>query len=121
MKFFEFFPAVFIGFHGFNLGQLGLAFLCITVSIIIAIASYFAYLFFYVNPRIVANGLGPPEARLVPALGLSILVPVGLFIYGWTSAPDLPWVAPLVGVGIYNLSIFLIFQCIFLYVFKPLT
>ena len=115
-SFFEFFPAVFIGFHGFNLGQLGLAFLCITVSVVIAIICYFAYLYFVVNPRIVANGLPEPETRLLPALGLSIAVPVGLFIYAWTSSPDLPWIAPLIGVGLYNLSIFIIFQCIFLYV-----
>ena len=115
-SFFEFFPAVFVGMHGFNLGQLGLAFLTITVSIVVAIAAYFAYLYWRVNPQIVAHGLGEPEVRLLPALLLSFVVPAGLFIYGWTSAPDLPWIAPLIGVGIYNLSIFIIFQCIFLYI-----
>ena len=115
-SFFEFFPAVFVGMHGFNLGQLGLAFLCITVSIVLAVVGYFTYIYTRVNPKIVKEGLGDPEFRLVPALGLSVTVPVGLFIFAWTSREDLPWVAPLIGVGLYNISIFLIFQCIFMYI-----
>ena len=102
--------------HGFNLGQLGLAFLCITVGVALSTASYFSYLYYRVNPKIVAQGLGAPEFRLDPALLVSFFIPVGLFIFAWTSAPELPWIAALIGVGLYNMGVFIMFQCIFMYI-----
>ena len=115
-SFFESFPLVFIGMHGFNLGQLGLTFLSITVGVSIAIISYFIYLSYYVNPRIIARGLGESEMRLIPSLLMSVFVPVGLFIFAWTSSPAIHWIAPLVGVGTYNAGVFIVFQCIFMYI-----
>ena len=115
-SFFESFPLVFIGMHGFNMGQLGLTFLSITVGVSIAITSYFFYLSHYVNPRIRAQGLGAPEMRLIPSLLTSTFVPIGLFIFAWTSSASIHWIAPLIGVGIYNMGVFIVFQCIFMYI-----
>ena len=115
-SFFESFPLVFVSMHGFSLGQLGLTFLSITIGVSVAIAAYFFYLALYVNPRIRAQGLGNPEMRLIPSLLTSFFVPVGLFIFAWTSSEDIHWVAPLIGVGTYNLGVFIVFQCIFMYI-----
>ena len=81
-SFFEAFPIVFLGFYGFNLGQMGLSFLSIIVGAIIGVTAYWAYVRYVIEPDIRANGLGAPEKRLVPALFAAMLLPVGLFIFG---------------------------------------
>ncbi|PTB66175.1 MFS general substrate transporter [Trichoderma citrinoviride] len=45
------------------------------------------------NPPVPA----PPERRLPLMMAGSILLPVGLFIFGWTSALDIPWVGMIIG------------------------
>ncbi|KAL1620760.1 hypothetical protein SLS56_009530 [Neofusicoccum ribis] len=114
-SFFEAFPQVYIGMYGMNLGQMGLTFLSITAGVLLAIAAYWLYIFFSVEPSIRAHGLGSPERRLIPALAVSILCPAGLFVFGWTSDPRIHWIASVVGVGVFTVGIFLVLQCIFLY------
>lgn len=81
-SFFEAFPIVYLGYFGFNLGEMGLAFLSIIIGAIIGVSFYLAYCYWIVEPSIRARGLGAPERRLVPALGAAFLLPVGLFIFG---------------------------------------
>jgi hypothetical protein len=38
---------------------------------------------------------------------------------GWTSRPSVHWIASVIGVSIYTLGVFTIFQCVFIYI--PLT
>ena len=71
--------------YGFNLGEMGLIFLCISVGVLIAIPSYFVYLRFVFEPEVLRHGLGPPENRLVPAIFASFLIPPGLFLFAWTA------------------------------------
>lgn len=81
-SFFEAFPLVYIGMYGFNLGVMGLAFLSITVGVIIAITCYWSYVYWKVEPEIRQHGLGAPERRLIPALFAAFLCPIGLFLFG---------------------------------------
>ncbi|KAF7593916.1 hypothetical protein BBP40_010618 [Aspergillus hancockii] len=39
-----------------------------------------------------AHGGVPPEERLIPMMIGSILLPIGLFWFGWTSHPEVSWV-----------------------------
>ncbi|EKG15783.1 Major facilitator superfamily [Macrophomina phaseolina MS6] len=114
-SFFEAFPQVYMGMYGMNLGQMGLTFLSITVGVLISIASYWAYIYYAVEPSIRVHGLGSPERRLIPALIASIFCPVGLFIFGWTADPKIHWIVSVIGVGVFTIGIFLVIQCIFLY------
>ena len=114
-SFFEVFPLVYVDIYGFNMGQMGLTFLSITVSVIIAIALYWSYIYWVVEPEIKTSGLGAPERRLIPALYASFLCPVGLFIFAWTSRADVHWIVSVVGVTIFGVGIFILIQCIFLY------
>ncbi|KAK3045701.1 hypothetical protein LTS18_013622, partial [Coniosporium uncinatum] len=118
-SFFEVFPLVYIAMYGFNLGEQGLAFLSITVGVIIAIAAYWAYVYWIVEPSIRTHGLGAPERRLIPALIVAFFCPIGLFIFAWTANPSIHWIVPTIGILIFTIGIFLIIQCIFLYL--PLT
>jgi MFS transporter, DHA1 family, multidrug resistance protein len=81
-SFFEAFPIVYLGYYGFNLGEMGLTFLSIIVGVLISLAFYWSYVYWVVEPEIRAHGLGAPERRLIPALVACFLLPVGLFIFG---------------------------------------
>jgi MFS transporter, DHA1 family, multidrug resistance protein len=114
-SFFEAFPLVYVTMYNFNLGEMGLTFLSVTVGVILSIVWYWWYIYYRVEPAIRNNGLGEPERRLIPALFVTFLVPIGLFIFGWTSNPDIHWIVSCIGIVITTIGIFLIIQCIFLY------
>ncbi|EFY88018.1 hypothetical protein J3459_013692 [Metarhizium acridum] len=126
-SFFEVFPFVYAAGlpgrasptdgYGMNAGQIGLVFLSITVGVTIAIIVYTVYLRKVFEPSIRTQGLGEPERRLVPGLPASFLVPVGLFLFGWTgnSSPEIPWIVPTIGITIVVIGIFIEFQVVFIY------
>nr|OQO07767.1 hypothetical protein B0A51_17408 [Rachicladosporium sp. CCFEE 5018] len=114
-SYFECFPIVFMGNYGFNLGEMGLAFMAITVATIVAISAYYAYNWYIVEPNFRAHGIGKPEARLVPALIVSFFLPIGLFIFAWTSDGSIHWIVPILGVFIFTIGVFILIQCIFVY------
>jgi DHA1 family multidrug resistance protein-like MFS transporter len=82
----------------------------------IGIAIYCAYLALYLIPDIKKNGLRAQESRLVPALFFCFGPTIGLFLFGWTARPDIHWIAPTIGIVIYGASVFVVMQCIFVYV-----
>jgi DHA1 family multidrug resistance protein-like MFS transporter len=102
--------------YNFNLGEVGLAFLACQVGATIGLAIYFSYLKWYMIPDNLTHGLREQEHRLVPAIFGSFLIPIGLFIFGWTARPSIHWIVPLVGVVIFVVGTFLILQSIFVYV-----
>ncbi|KAF2005513.1 MFS general substrate transporter [Amniculicola lignicola CBS 123094] len=114
-SFFEAFPLVYGFMYHFNLGQQGLTFLSVTVGVIISITWYWWYIRYRVEPFIMEHGLGAPERRLLPALFVTWFVPVGLFIFGWTADKDIHWIVSCIGIVITTIGIFLIIQCVFLY------
>lgn len=81
-SFFEVFPLVYPVMYGFTSGESGLAFLPIPMAGAFSVGLYWAYLWYFVEPDLRANGLPPPEKRLVPALFSAFLVPIGLFWFG---------------------------------------
>jgi hypothetical protein len=44
-----------------------------------------------------AGGIPPPEARLIPMMVSCWFIPVGLFIFAWTSYPHVHWIGPCLG------------------------
>ncbi|MCJ1227704.1 hypothetical protein MMC12_004360 [Toensbergia leucococca] len=115
-SFFEVFPLVYIPFYGFSIGTLGVLFTCILISCVIGIAVYTSYLYFYLVPDIMKRGLRAQEHRLVPALFASFGPPIGLFIFAWTAKPSIPWIASVIGITLYGATVFIVMQCIFVYV-----
>ncbi|KAI9828260.1 MAG: hypothetical protein M1826_006086 [Phylliscum demangeonii] len=117
-SFFESFPIVFgpgAAGYGFNVGETGLAFLSVTAGVVTSLSIYIAYLWFVVEPGIRRHGLRAPESRLIPALFASVLLPVGLFLFGWTARPSIHWLVPLIGVALVSGVISILFQAIFVY------
>jgi hypothetical protein len=43
------------------------------------------------------NGSPPPEMRLIPMMWSCFLIPIGLFIFAWSSYPNVHWAGPMMG------------------------
>ncbi|KAK4696216.1 MFS transporter, DHA1 family, multidrug resistance protein, partial [Lecanoromycetidae sp. Uapishka_2] len=115
-SFFEVFPLVYPVMYGFTLGTIGVVFTCILVSCAIGVLVYCLYLTYYLIPDIMKRGLRAQEHRLVPALLASFGPPIGLFLFAWTANPKIHWIAPTIGITIYGATVFIVMQCIFVYV-----
>jgi MFS transporter, DHA1 family, multidrug resistance protein len=116
-SFFEAFPIVFSGIYDMNLGQVSTTFLCILVACIIGVTVYVSYLHWYLEPSIMRRGgIGAQESLLKPALMAVFLPTAGLFIFGWTSRESIHWIVPIIGITLYGAGVFVVFQCIFVYV-----
>lgn len=115
-SFFEVFPLVYPVYYGFSLGMIGVVFTCVLVACIIGIAIYCTYLYFYLIPDIMKNGPRAHEARLVPALSASFVLTIGLFLFGWTARDSIHWIVPTFGVTVYGVGLFIVMQCLFVYV-----
>ena len=115
-SFFEVFPLVYPVYYGMTPGEVGLVFLCILVACLIGVAIYTGYVHFHANPRIRAKGWPVQENRLVPALFAAFGPTIGLFIFAWTADPRFPWIAPTIGITVYGATVFVVMQCIFVYV-----
>ncbi|KAL3418301.1 major facilitator superfamily transporter [Phlyctema vagabunda] len=115
-SFFEVFPLVYPVYYGFSIGMIGVVFTCILVACLIGIAMYCLYLWLYLVPDIKKNGLRAQESRLVPALFGCFGPTIGLFIFAWTARADVHWIAPTIGIVLYGASVFVVMQCIFVYI-----
>jgi len=61
------------------------------------------------------GGKGRPEMR-IPALALgSLIVPIGLFWYGWTAQAHTHWILPIIGTGIFGFGLMMTYLPIQLY------
>lgn len=99
-----------------NAGEVGLVFLCVLVSCLLGIAGYTAYLYFYQNPRIDKYGFPVQELRLIPALPNAFGPTIGLFLFAWTARQSIHWIVPTIGITIYGATVFIVMQCIFVYI-----
>jgi hypothetical protein len=54
---------------------------------------------------------GLPEFRVPPMLIVSVLCPVGLFVYGWSAHHGAHWIAPNIGSVIIAIGLIIGFQC----------
>ncbi|KAK9329453.1 major facilitator superfamily domain-containing protein [Lipomyces starkeyi] len=56
------------------------------------------------------HGKPVPEERLIATFVGCFLLPIGLFIFGWTSHPKLPWIYSVIGTTVMTTGFFTIFQ-----------
>ena len=115
-SFFEAFPIVYQGIYGFNLGEMGCAFLAIIVGTVISLVTYNTYIHKVFVPRVRDGKMGKIENVLVPALIACFGPPIGLFLFGWAARASVHWIVPTIGIVIYPASVFILLQCVFLYI-----
>ncbi|KAH8587667.1 major facilitator superfamily domain-containing protein [Bisporella sp. PMI_857] len=114
--FFRLFPLLFEATYGLNLWQVGLTFLGIIFGMIVAASS--APLWAFVEEfLLIRHGKetdrNEPEYRLIPAIPGGLLIPIGLFWFGWSLYPDIHWAMPVIGSAIFGCGTLLVFTGIF--------
>lgn len=62
------------------------------------------------------NHDGKPEFRVPMMIPGGLLVPTGLFIYGWTAQYHTHWIVPNIGAAIFAFGLIISFQCAQTYV-----
>lgn len=107
------FPRVFQIQYGFSIGSVGLTYLGSGLGSFIGLLVCGA-----TSDRIVAaltkrnGGVAKPEYRL-PVMAIGVLViPIGLFVYGWAAEKNAHWIVPIIGTGIFGAGVFAVFVSI---------
>jgi hypothetical protein len=106
--FFGTFPLIFGTTYGFNQWQSGLAFIGIMISMLFGLATEpiwrrtRVYLMEKHDRETGVENISEPEFRLPPAILGSLLVPIGLFMFAWTSRPWIHWIVPIIGSAIFG-------------------
>lgn len=67
------------------------------------------------------NGVGKPEFRVPIMVPGSILVPAGLFWYGWSAQAKTHWIVPDIGIAFFCAGTIMSFQCIQTYLVDSYT
>lgn len=102
--FFGAFSLVFGNVYGFNLWQIGLAFLGILIGMIAASAT--KPIWHRINMRLLERngGVSEPEFQLPTAVAGGVLVPIGLFWFAWTIYAQVHWIVPIIGSGVFGMG-----------------
>lgn len=112
---FEAFPIVFVEIHHFTLIEMGVSYCTIMIGILIGAGFYIPHILKRFTHRIQNGDEVTPEVFLPMAIFGSLLMPIGIFMFGWTSAEDIHWIAPLIGAAIFAAGAFTVFQTLFNY------
>jgi multidrug resistance protein len=67
------------------------------------------------------GGVGKPEFRVPLMIVGSLLVPIGLFWYGWSAQAHVHWIMPNIGAAILSGGVVMGFQCIQTYIVDSYT
>ncbi|ODA77820.1 hypothetical protein RJ55_06422 [Drechmeria coniospora] len=95
--FFIAFPIVYQKGKGYSAGQTGLMFIPVAVGVICSALCSPLVNKHYVTLVRRHDGRPPAEVRLIPMMASCWFIPVGLFIFAWTSYPELSWAGPAIG------------------------
>ncbi|KAI0596970.1 major facilitator superfamily transporter [Biscogniauxia sp. FL1348] len=111
--FFGAFGLIFGANYDFNLWQTGLSFLGILTGMLLCSCSDPVWRRVHENLVQKNGGEHEPEFRLSPAIAGAVLVPIGLFLFAWTTYPWVHWIVPIIGSGIFGCGTLLVFTGIF--------
>ena len=90
--------------YHFGEGTVGLAFLPAGLGMAIGVVSFGQLTDAMVRRRQAKGVEHRPEVRLAPVLTIpcGVVLPIGLFLYGWTTDKGVHWIAPMIGVCLFS-------------------
>ena len=111
------YPYVFREVYNFNETQVGMAFIGLLVGCFLAAPTVVSNKI-YIVPKCIerntrTNHTYEPEFQLPQTIFAGVMVPIGLFIFGWTAKPNLHWMGPVTGGGITLFGLVICFNGIF--------
>ncbi|KAE8421128.1 major facilitator superfamily domain-containing protein [Aspergillus pseudocaelatus] len=95
--FFVAYPIVYQGGKGWSAGSTGLMFIPLAIGVVMSAACSPFINKHYLSLYPKYGGKPPAEARLIPMMFSCWFIPIGLFIFAWTSYPQIHWFGPAVG------------------------
>ncbi|GKZ33592.1 hypothetical protein AbraIFM66950_003499 [Aspergillus brasiliensis] len=102
--FFDAFPIGYPPVYHVSSLTLSLFYLSVLVGCFLAVSAYFTYLslpnYLHKHHHHTSSPHKPPlphERHLIPAIPATILVPISLYLYGWTLRPSIHWIISLIG------------------------
>ncbi|CAK7205591.1 Synaptic vesicle transporter SVOP [Sporothrix eucalyptigena] len=95
--FFVAFPIIYQKGKGYSAGKTGLMFIPVAVGVLLSAACSPLINKHYLTLVQKHNGKPPAETRLIPMMFSCWFIPIGLFIFAWTSYSDLSWAGPAMG------------------------
>lgn len=124
---------VFEQYYGFRTQIVGLAFIGLGVGSLIGVAIFSSTSDRYIKKKAAEEGIATvtpgalnkgavkPEHRL-PLLPVgAIVLPMGLFMYGWTAEYHVHWIVPIIGTGLIGIGNIIIMMCIQMYLIDAFT
>lgn len=109
-------PTLFVKEYHFSSGSVGLAYLGLGVGSLIGLVISGATSDPLVNYLTKKNGGDrKPEYRLPLMAAACLIVPAGLFIFGWTAEKRTHWIVPIIGTSFLGLGMIIVFMCISVY------
>ncbi|EMD42144.1 hypothetical protein CERSUDRAFT_129554 [Gelatoporia subvermispora B] len=115
-------PDIFTGVYGEEIGIAGLNYFALGIGLTGASqvnARMLDRIYKYYSKK--NGGVGKPEYRLPSMVPGTIFLPIGLFLTGWTSRPDVHWIVPDIGIAFVGAGTILNFQSIQTYVIDTFT
>lgn len=108
--------------HGFDVAQNGAVFASIAIGAIISTIISIYQESWAIKYRWGSNWRKPftldfscPEGRIYFACVESLLMPVGMFMFGWTCFASIHWIAPCIAVTITTMGVFSVYLTTFNY------
>ncbi|KAK1595528.1 major facilitator superfamily transporter [Colletotrichum navitas] len=95
--FFVAFPIIYQKRKGYSASTTGLMFIPLAVGVLCSAACSPWVNKHYLKMVAKHNGNPPAETRLIPMMVSCWCIPIGLFIFAWTSFPHLHWAGPAFG------------------------
>lgn len=109
--FFVSYPYVFQTVYGFSTSGVALAFIGLTVGPLLAAPTAFINKW-YVAKR-TATEPYQPEMQLPQTMIAAVIIPIGLFIFGWASYPHTHWIGPVIAGGLICFGMVIAYNGIF--------
>jgi MFS family permease len=109
-------PVVFTDTYGFTSGSIGLTYIGLGIGSFFGLVVSGA-----TSDRLAqrmaskAGGDAKPEYRLPIVVVAAVVIPIGLFCFGWTAELHQHWVLPIVGTAIVSFGVTLAFMAISTY------
>ena len=101
------FSFVYAERYSFSEGNIGLTYLPAGLGMMLGVV-VFGQLTDKMVKRNQAKSIAhKPEVRLTPVLTIpsGVVLPVGLFLYGWTTQYHIHWIVPMIGVVIFSFGL----------------
>ncbi|KAL9639818.1 MAG: hypothetical protein Q9164_000683 [Protoblastenia rupestris] len=115
------FPLVFTSSRHWTQSISGLSYIGVMVGQILSMLTYILMEISYQRKVARNPAKATPEGRLDPALIGSVLLPIGLFWFAWSTYPSVHWIVSVLGGGVFGFGQVLLFISLINYVVDAYT